>query len=76
MNPSLSDTSMRLGRYVNKHEPFEIFSLANQNYSIFSPIFKMAAKININSENSVLVREKNLIMLDISGLFSNKKIFK
>ena len=33
MNPALPDTSMKLGRYVYKHELFEIFSLANQNYS-------------------------------------------
>ena len=32
-NPALPDTSMKLGRYVYKHELFEIFSLANQNYS-------------------------------------------
>ena len=31
MNPALPDTSMKLGRYVHKHELFEIFSLANQN---------------------------------------------
>ena len=35
MNPALSDTSMKLGRYVYKHELFECFSLANQNYSNF-----------------------------------------
>ena len=35
MNPALPDTSMKLGRYVYKHELFEIFSLANQNYSNF-----------------------------------------
>ena len=29
MNPALTDTSMKLGRYVNKHELLEIFSLAN-----------------------------------------------
>ena len=31
MNPALPDTSIKLGRYVHKHELFEIFSLANQN---------------------------------------------
>ena len=31
MNPALPDTSMKLGRYVHKHELFESFSLANQN---------------------------------------------
>ena len=31
MNPAHPDTSMKLGRYVHKHELFEIFSLANQN---------------------------------------------
>ena len=35
MNPALPDTSMKLGRYVYKHELFEMFSLANQNYSNF-----------------------------------------
>ena len=35
MNPALPDTSMKLGRYVYKHELFEIFSLANQNYYNF-----------------------------------------
>ena len=35
MNPALPDTSMKLGRDVYKHELFEIFSLANQNYSSF-----------------------------------------
>ena len=35
MNPALPDTSMKLGRYVYKHGLFEIFSLANQNYSNF-----------------------------------------
>ena len=35
MNPALPDTSMKLGRYVYKHKLFEIFSLANQNYSNF-----------------------------------------
>ena len=35
INPALPDTSMKLGRYVYKHELFEIFSLANQNYSNF-----------------------------------------
>ena len=35
MNPALPDTSMKLGRDVYKHELFEIFSLANQNYSNF-----------------------------------------
>ena len=35
MNPALPDTSMKLSRYVYKHEQFEIFSLANQNYSNF-----------------------------------------
>ena len=35
MNPALPDTSMKLGRYVYKHELFDIFSLANQNYSNF-----------------------------------------
>ena len=33
MNPALPDTSMELGRYVYKHDLFEFFSLANQNYS-------------------------------------------
>ena len=31
MNPALPDTSMKLGRYVHKHELFDIFSLANPN---------------------------------------------
>ena len=35
MNPALRDTSMKLGRYVYKHELFKNFSLANQNYSNF-----------------------------------------
>ena len=35
MNPALPDTSMKLGKYVYKHELFKIFSLANQNYSNF-----------------------------------------
>ena len=35
INPALPDTSMKLGRSVYKHELFEIFSLANQNYSNF-----------------------------------------
>ena len=35
MNPALPDTSMKHSRYVYKHELFEIFSLANQNYSNF-----------------------------------------
>ena len=35
MNPALPDTSMKLGRYVYKPGLFEIFSLANQNYSNF-----------------------------------------
>ena len=61
MNPALPDTSMKLGRYVYKHELFEIFSLANQNSN-------MAAKINIKSENGVLVSEKK-IMLKIIFLY-------
>ena len=35
INPAHPDTSMKLGRYVHKHVLFEIFSLANQNYSNF-----------------------------------------
>ena len=34
-NPALPDTSMKLGKYVYKHELFKIFSLANQHYSNF-----------------------------------------
>ena len=78
MDPALPGTSMKLGRYVHKHELFVIFSLANQ----INPIFKMAArkskmaaKINIKSDNGVLVSEKktlNIAENDISGLFANK----
>ena len=61
MNPALPDTSMKLGRYAYNYELFEIFSLANQNYSNFQDggsNSNMAAKINIKSENGVLVSEK------------------
>ena len=76
MNPALPDTSMKLGRYVYKHKLFEIFSLANQNYSNFQDggsKFQDGCQ-NIKSENGVLVSEKKLNNAEnnISGLFANK----
>ena len=47
MNPALPDTSMKLGRYVYKHELFEIFSLANQNYSNFQDELSIYPEMNI-----------------------------
>ena len=61
MNPALPDTSMKLGRYVYRHELFEIFSLANQNYSNFQDggsKFQDGYQNNIKSENGVLDSEK------------------
>ena len=60
-NPALPDTSMKLGRCVHKHKLFETFSLDNENKSSFQgggSKSKVAAKINIKSENEVLIREK------------------
>ena len=54
MNPALPDTSMKLGRYVYKHELFEIFSLANQNYSNFQD---GGSKFQDGCQNKYLIRK-------------------